>query len=268
MNFDQRLYSQYYAALKCMEDFDNIFEDSMIFNLNNFDNNYMNIKQKTYSDNILINTMISVYNMLNCGEKNIDLSAYHPMEIIQITKSKHVTCNCISHALVLQYVFSNMGLYARILRCLPLDIHYKECHVMTEVYDFTKRKWLLFDPANKTCFMSESGEILSALEVRDRLIHKLPIKFVTDSPISNLLQRYFYSYYRVYLTKNFVRFAAFIDNKSIITLRKDICVLTPKVLAWWSADVYEAEEFISIADSDLLMNIKYTSNIQLFWPKF
>lgn len=73
--------------------------------------------------------------------------------------------NCWIKAIVLNEVYLSVGFRSRILFCLPSDPD-GDNHVVTLVYPPSLGKWISVDPSHNTCFTSDEGLVLNAIEAR------------------------------------------------------------------------------------------------------
>ena len=74
--------------------------------------------------------------------------------------------NCLSKAKVLVECCLALGIYARRVGGMPCSPYDGDSHVVTEIFDRKRSKWVALDP---TCgsYFSTGGEPLSCLELRD-----------------------------------------------------------------------------------------------------
>ena len=85
--------------------------------------------------------------------------------------------NCVAKAKILVDCCLALGIFARRLWLMPNSPYDCDCHVVTEIYDGKRAKWLLLDPTTGGYFSDGTGP-LSAPEVRERFALRLPVSIV------------------------------------------------------------------------------------------
>jgi hypothetical protein len=75
--------------------------------------------------------------------------------------------NCLNKAKILAECCLAVGIYARRVRIMPYSPYDFDNHVVTEIYDRKRRKWMLLDPTTNGYFVDEKGVPLSCMEIRD-----------------------------------------------------------------------------------------------------
>lgn len=143
------------------------------------DNNLKLLKEKYRLSDIagtgpqmrqMVNLMVWVNeNLLGDGTCNPE----HPVNALQIlekTETKKLKSNCYMFAVVLNEVFLSMGFYSRMVRCMPLDMEYNDCHCVTVAYVEEYHKWVVFDAANRAYYLNQKMEPIGLMEIRQALI--------------------------------------------------------------------------------------------------
>ena len=207
----------------------------------------------------VVNLMGTTFRLLNQGQKVLDLHKYSASQIISICKTKRVSCNCFSTAIVLCAALAKSGFVSRIVRCMPLDIHYCDCHVITEVYDESLKKWLFLDCANLAAFTDEKGNLLSMLEIRNALINNDHLILATrDAWPQGVEFQYAYNKYYIYLKKNMIRFCTYVESEpyTILELIPERCYCPKENPKWLS---------IQVGDSLEPHNVRFTFDSTQFW---
>ena len=259
MNFDVSYENTYRFFLKEYKDFYYKRKNSH-YTLYNNSVNYdllkvFDIEQKDkYEYEDLKKSMHTVFNTLNQGTRIVDMHMMKTSDIVDLCVTQKISTNCLTFAIVLQRVFSSMGHTSRIVRCLPIDIHYGDCHVITEVFDLNKKKWLFFDAANDVVFEDENG-ILSILEIRSRLINGGLLPTCVGPMWKTDFLGFEINKYRIYLTKNFIRFNTPINDKSLYSL-------VPK--RYYKPNL-PAFQKLSVANSINTFMVLYTDSATDFW---
>lgn len=178
----ERLYEtdEYAYFLRLFQEFDNEpVAESFQFKYCFDDNNLKQLKEKYQLLDIagtgsqlrqLVNLMIWVNeNLLGDGT----CSPEHPinaLSILEKTRSKKIKSNCYMFAVVLNEVFLSMGFYSRMVRCMPLDMEYNDCHCVTVAYVEEYHKWVVFDAANRAYYLNQKMEPVGLMEIRHALI--------------------------------------------------------------------------------------------------
>lgn len=220
----------------------------------------INIEKKVdYDENDIVTIMFKIFSLLNCGENIIDLHKEEPQNVIKFCRKEKMTTNCLTHAMLLSAVYSSLGIFSRIVRCLPVDLHYKDCHVITEVFLKKQNKWIFLDPANEVCFVSPSG-IMSTYEVRRNLIKNDNMELICGPHWEKRLLNLNKDKYISYLKKNFIRFNTPIDGYNN---EKTLITLVPNNYYY----PLKKEEYlkVEIVDDIIVAKIIYTTSAELFW---
>lgn len=265
MYFDISYYKRYKYFLKFFSKFDyeshNIKlnyqskSDSSLLNLMNIE------RKKIYTTSDLIEVMVKVHNALS-GNIIINTPGKSAIEIIRTCKNSDYAYNCLGTSFVLSEIYLAMGLKSRIVRCMPIDIHYSDCHVITEVFLDGINKWIFMDPSNKACFYY-GKTIASTLEVRNALIRGKPLKIAPECEWKESQASYIYNWYMTYLMKNFIRFNCnissdnYFDNllELVPTNYRRVCVYAP------------IKEKDTLCGKNLLVNKLFTNSVIDFWPE-
>ena len=208
----------------------------------------------------IVSAMNKTYDLLDYPSDPQNFYELSGSEIINYAQRNMVTGNCITHSSLLVDILKTMGYNARILRCLPLDIHFTDCHVITEVYSEEWHKWVYLDPSNRAFFLGKDQIMLSTMEIRQMLASgqnfKSALVINIDTPNLKfkklILEKYF-----SYLTKNFIRFEI-IDKSSGIIYR-----LNP--LNYYHPIKKVKNEKISICGSMCVKKIVYIESFRSFW---
>ncbi|MBB2182166.1 hypothetical protein H0486_04665 [Lachnospiraceae bacterium MD1] len=77
--------------------------------------------------------------------------------------------NCKAKSKILSEIYLALGIYSRRVWLMPYSPEDNECHVVTEIYDNTYKKWILLDNTNNLYFVNKENIPLSALEIREYL---------------------------------------------------------------------------------------------------
>lgn len=77
--------------------------------------------------------------------------------------------NCRNKAQILNEMCLALGIYARKVWLMPNSVYDGDCHVVNEVWDTKKQKWIMLDITSNTYWVDENGEPLSVLEIRGKI---------------------------------------------------------------------------------------------------
>ena len=128
----------------------------------------------------------------------IDLYNYHK------TTGKGVNCRQLAISLCEMYLA--LGIPARYVTCMPADSLDYECHVINTVWSSQLQKWLYIDPTMDAWVTDENGTMLSIAEVRERLIHDLPLVLCETANWNHESQQTKEYYLETYMAKNLYYF--------------------------------------------------------------
>ena len=78
--------------------------------------------------------------------------------------------NCRMKATILTEMLLSLGIVSRILSLHPLNPGDQDNHVVSQVWLSEKKKWIIVDPTTNSYFMDKNGEMLNAIELRERII--------------------------------------------------------------------------------------------------
>ncbi len=90
--------------------------------------------------------------------------------------------NCLNKSKVLSECCLALGIPARRVSIMPFSPYDLDNHVVTEIYDDTRKKWVMMDPTTGGMFVDEKKTPLSLLEMRERFAGN---RFITFIPASS-----------------------------------------------------------------------------------
>ena len=90
----------------------------------------------------------------------LDLLAY------SLNNKKH-GINCRGKAQILNELCLALGIYARKVWIMPNSGYDNDCHVVNEIWDSQRSKWIMLDITNDEYWVDENGTPLSILEIRE-----------------------------------------------------------------------------------------------------
>lgn len=147
--------------------------------------------------------LASVLKFGNATETN----SFHALEILYKTQHNGFTSNCFIAATVLTECFLSMGVTARMIRCLPIDLRYDECHCMVMAFIKEYNKFIAFDAAMGGCYFNNHGIPLGIPDIRDSLISNDSIL------LRGIFSTDFTKNITHYLAKNMVRFQCHLETR-------------------------------------------------------
>ena len=91
--------------------------------------------------------------------------------------------NCLNKSKILEECCLALGIYARRVFIMPFSPYDFDNHVVTEIYDRQKKKWIMLDPTTDGYFVDERKTPLSLLEMREKFANDQFVTYVrsTDS---------------------------------------------------------------------------------------
>ena len=90
-----------------------------------------------------------------------------------------VGINCLNKAKILAECCLALGIYARRCGGMSLSPYDGDNHVVTEIYDRKRQKWIALDPTYGSCF-SDGAAPLSCLELRQAFSERCPVSAVLN----------------------------------------------------------------------------------------
>jgi hypothetical protein len=135
------------------------------------------------------------------------------LNLLHLIHTKVKRINCGMFAVILNDAYLALGWKSRIVHLKPFEKDHIESHVVNAVHCQQLAKWLFFDPNLNAYFMDERGEILSIVEIRQRLIDGAVLQvndelaFNSDNKVFAALGQHFgKEFYRLYIAKNMFRY--------------------------------------------------------------
>lgn len=93
--------------------------------------------------------------------------------------------NCLNKSKILQECCMALGIYARRVCIMPYSPFDFDNHVVTEVYDRDRKKWIMLDPTTDGYFVDGGRTPLSLLEIREKFARD---EFATYVPSTSRLR--------------------------------------------------------------------------------
>lgn len=124
------------------------------------------------ASNSELETVIKLTNWVHqfCNTSN-DVKCYDNKDTFTIMNDishNKKSGNCKANAQVLQDILLSYNIKNKMIFCKPIDIYFKDCHVVNHVY--ITDKWTLFDASLDIYYTNNKNEILNLYEIRDSLI--------------------------------------------------------------------------------------------------
>lgn len=85
-------------------------------------------------------------------------------------KGREKGINCRMKATILTEMLLSAGIISRILSLHPLNPNDQDNHVVSQVWLSEMGKWIIVDPTTNSYFMDKHGDILNAIELREKII--------------------------------------------------------------------------------------------------
>ena len=122
-------------------------------------------------------------------EKRYD--KYTPQQIIDQAHKDRSRLNCRYIALIYTQMALSIGLVARFVSCLPMDLRFTECHCVTEIYIRKLKKWVGSDAAFGVHYYDKAGIPLNLQEMRQMMVNGImPRLHVKDAAEKIFLTKY------------------------------------------------------------------------------
>ncbi|MBO5197702.1 MAG: hypothetical protein J6B85_04170 [Lachnospiraceae bacterium] len=219
-------------------------------------------KKYNYTNNIDINqefrSMVALTIWVNehlVGDGMcIPPSEFHADYILESTKTMGLHSNCYMHAVVLNEVFLSVGFFSRMVRCMPVDLNYNDCHCVTEAFSFEWNKWIVFDASNRAYYINKKRIPLNLIEIREHIANKkqVLVPMMGRARNEDLIQ---------YLAGNLVRFESFKESKY-----GNECGGFERTLFHFQSQNYPiSDKKVFYPESGEYINHVHTSNPHLFW---
>lgn len=116
--------------------------------------------------------------------------------------------NCLNKSKILEECCLALGIYARRVFIMPYSPYDFDNHVVTEIYDRKRKKWIMLDPTTDGYFVDENKTPLSLLEMRERFANDRFVTFVSSTDrlkdLNRLREKYMEE--NAYICKNLFYF--------------------------------------------------------------
>ena len=123
----------------------------------------------------MMRLMIWVHNALIPDGVVIPIVPLNSLNILEKTKTDRIKSNCWMFSVVLNEIFLSLGYRSRLVRCMPFDLRFNDCHCVVQAYVEQCQKWVTFDPAFGTYYCNEQKIPLNLKEIREYIIREEPV---------------------------------------------------------------------------------------------
>lgn len=97
-------------------------------------------------------------------DNQVEINALDLLEYSLDNKKQGINCRC--KAQILNEMCLSLGIYSRKVWIEPNSGYDDDCHVVNEIWDSQRNKWIMLDITNNEYWVDENGTPLSILEVR------------------------------------------------------------------------------------------------------
>jgi len=215
----------------------------------------------------LCNLMQWAHNLATHTSAAVKPKKMNSLNLIHLIQTEGKLINCGMFAIILNDIYLSLGWKSRVIHLKPYKENFRESHVVNSVYCRQLEKWLFFDPNLNAYFMSETGEILSIVEVRERFINGSELlvndelTFNSDNLVFAALgQHYGKDFYLLYIAKNIFRY-----NCSEISNFDEGSGTTRKTLIELLPVGYRSELLSQSSVTKKDYQITYTADLSHFW---
>lgn len=226
------------------------------------DNSLVDLKAKYELDNIVgglseFRSMVKLMTWVNdklIGDGMCIPPSNFSADYILTNTANGLFSNCFMYAVVLNELFLSMGFCSRMVRCMPVDIDFSDCHCVVEVYSQEYSKWIVFDPANRAYYINRKMVPLNLFELREHLADQetIIVPMMEYSRLQSLLQ---------YLTKNMIRF----ETNSISKYGNEMYNSDCTFVHFQSKNYPVCDKTVFYEDMGYSISHIHTSNPLLFW---
>ena len=125
----------------------------------------------------MMRLMIWVHKALIPDSMATPAEPFHCLNILEKTWTDQMTSNCWMFSVVLNEIYLSVGYRSRMVRCMPLDLRFCDCHCVVQAYVEQYRKWVTFDPSFGTYYCNTQKVPLNLKEIREYIIRGEPYRY-------------------------------------------------------------------------------------------
>ncbi len=221
-------------------------------------NNYFSKKEfvNDFNDDfsLMIKTMIWVHKRLIPHHDATPILPFNCINILDRTIKDGLKSNCWMFAVVLNEILLNFGIKSRMIRCMPFDLRFNDCHCVVQAYSSKFQKWVLLDPAFGTYYTDLNKVPINLKEFRSAIINseKVIVPFAPAIKSKKLIN---------YWIKNLFRFETYSVSKfNIESLDDDVVIYSLLPIGYELTDK-------EIKINNHTMKIIHTHNEIDFWEE-
>lgn len=159
------------------------------------------------------------------------LSEFNSLNILNKSLNGNMLSNCWMHATVLNEILLAAGYKSRMIRCMPMELRFSDCHCVNMVYSNHYSKWFVLDATLGGVYYNNDGIPMNLYEIRNAILENSNIDIIYNRrAYKNDIIKYF--------SKNLIRFQCYRvsqffseDNKkdnTIINLNPKLYMLSDK----------------------------------------
>ena len=218
----------------------------------NFDYPFQMVPGKEFRS--MVQLMVWVFEHLSGDGMCKPPPIFNTEAILKGTAEHGLKSNCFMHAVVCNEILLSMGFPSRMVRCMPMDLEYSDCHCVTEVYSQQYHKWIVLDAANRAYYLDQKMIPLNLFEIREAFLAKRPlyVPMMSRSRSKALFQ---------YLVKNLVRF----ETDQISRFGAENWIKDRKIIHFQSKNFPISDKVVAFPEQNCSICHLHTSNPNLFW---
>ena len=181
-SYNYKYMKEYLSLLREYSEFDNSLEkipDDFFYSVAT-NENLVKLRKKYKLDDVagngtetekIINLMKWAHNIVEHDGTSDSPKPQNALNLISVCEKEKRGVNCRMLATILNEAYLSMGFFSRHVTCLPFDKEDSDCHVINMVFSKTLDKWLYMDPSFEMFFMDANSNLLSIIEVREKMIN-------------------------------------------------------------------------------------------------
>ena len=167
----------------------------------------------------VINLMHWVHDRVQHDGQHNNPPLRNAQDLLAVCQKENRGLNCRGLATVLNEAYLAMGFQSRFVGCLPKDSTDSDSHVINSVYVPSQHKWLYMDPTQDAYVTDEQGQLLSVLEVRQRLISGQPLLLNPTANWNHKVSATRQEYLERYMAKNLYQLERPVESRRDLETR-------------------------------------------------
>jgi hypothetical protein len=121
-----------------------------------------------------VQLMLWVHKFLIADGEVIPVRPFHCLNILEKTRTEGVGSNCWMFSVVLNEILLSFGYKSRVIRCMPMDLRFNDCHCIVQAYIKKYNKWVALDPSFGTYYTDVQKNPINLQELRKSIIRGDP----------------------------------------------------------------------------------------------